>query len=108
MNRFTIANAFKLFEDFPGVSQELYTHGSLTIKMYKPVKIDKQKPHEQDEIYVIAQGSGYFVIDDKKTKFEVGEVLFAPANKRHHFEGFTSNFATWVFFYGSSGGELKR
>ena len=37
--------------------------------------------------------------------FEAGEVLFAAAGVEHCFEDFTTNFATWVFFYGPEGGE---
>ena len=45
---------------------ELFRHGTLSIEVYKPVKEDLQKPHEQDEIYVVISGSGDFYCDGKK------------------------------------------
>jgi mannose-6-phosphate isomerase-like protein (cupin superfamily) len=84
---------------------ELFKHGSLSVEIYKPDKMDKQTPHTRDEIYVIASGSGEFVLSDKRTAFSPGDVLFVPAGKEHRFENFTDNFVTWVFFYGPEGGE---
>ncbi len=36
-----------------------------------------------------------------------GDFLFVPAGVEHRFENFTSDFATWVFFYGPVGGEAN-
>ena len=85
---------------------EMFEHGSLLIEYYKPEKIDKQEPHERDEIYVIVSGSGWFLKEEKKHPVEVGEVLFVPAGIDHRFVDFTDDFSTWVFFYGPKGGEV--
>ncbi len=37
--------------------------------------------------------------------FRPGDVLFVPAKVAHRFEDFSNGFATWVMFYGPSGGE---
>ena len=84
---------------------ELFTHGSLSVEIYKPNKVDKQTPHNRDEIYVIASGSGEFILSDKRTNFSPRDVLFVPAGEEHRFENFTDDFVTWVFFYGPEGGE---
>lgn len=84
---------------------ELFKHGSLLVEIYKPAKVDNQTPHSRDEIYVIASGSGEFVLEEERTTFSPGDVLFAPAGAEHRFENFTDNFVTWVFFYGPEGGE---
>jgi len=34
--------------------------------------------------------------------------LFVPAGIEHRFENFTSDFATWVIFYGKEGGEKNQ
>ncbi|MGN8226264.1 cupin domain-containing protein [Gracilimonas sp. BCB1] len=83
----------------------LFEHGSLEVEYYKPDKVDKQKPHDRDEIYVVISGSGIFVNGDQRHAFETGQVLFVPAGVVHRFEDFTKDFATWVFFYGPEGGE---
>lgn len=83
----------------------LFRHGSLVVEFYAPEGVDRQSPHARDEIYVIATGSGTFVCDGAAQPVEPGEVLFVPAGISHHFEGFTDDFGTWVFFYGPAGGE---
>jgi quercetin dioxygenase-like cupin family protein len=83
----------------------LFRHGTLEVEFYKPDRIDNQKPHTRDEVYVVVSGSGTFVNGSVRQRFESGEVLFAAAHVEHHFEDFTPDFATWVFFYGPEGGE---
>jgi mannose-6-phosphate isomerase-like protein (cupin superfamily) len=84
---------------------ELFRHGSLSVEIYRPDRIDRQKPHGRDEVYVVVSGSGYFVKGSERRPFGPGEVLFAAAGEEHRFEGFTEDFVTWVFFYGPEGGE---
>jgi len=83
----------------------LFRHGTLEVEFYKPQEVDRQQSHTRDEVYVVVSGSGYFVNGATRERFEPGEVLFAAAGVPHRFEEFTSDFATWVFFYGPEGGE---
>ena len=87
-------------------SVKLFEHGSLEVKMYAPRGVDPQQPHSQDEIYIIAQGSGEFIIEGKRDKIKTGDFLFAPAGVVHRFENFSNDFFTWVMFYGPDGGEV--
>lgn len=105
MSRLTISNALRTLEDAGKPFKELFSHGSMTVEIYKPDKVDLQQPHTRDELYVVATGSGYFISEDGREKFETGEVLFVPAGVVHRFEDFTNDFSTWVFFYGPEGGE---
>lgn len=107
MNRLTISNAIKNLEGEVSPFKEVFSHGSLSVEIYKPKDVDLQQPHDRDEVYVIASGSGYFINGESREKFEVGEVLFVPAGVVHRFESFTDDFSTWVFFYGPVGGEGK-
>ena len=84
---------------------QYFSHGSLTVELYAPKGSDKQTPHDRDEIYVIASGNGTFWLEGASTPFTRGDVLFAPARKRHRFTRFTKGFSTWVFFYGPVDGE---
>ncbi len=83
----------------------LMRHGSMKLRYYAPKGTDAQQPHEQDEIYVIASGSGTFVNGDDRVPFGPDDVLFVPATRVHRFENFSDDFATWVVFYGPRGGE---
>ena len=85
----------------------LMKHGTMSIEYYAPKNIDMQTPHRQDEIYVIASGNGFFFRENERIQFSQGDVLFVPAGMEHHFENFSSDFATWVIFYGADGGETR-
>ena len=104
MERLTVSNAMNALQKSKRPYQVLGEQGSLQVGFYKPDQVDLQQPHERDEVYVIAAGSGEFVQGDKKQKVEVGEVLLVPAGVEHRFENFTEDFAVWVFFYGPAKG----
>jgi mannose-6-phosphate isomerase-like protein (cupin superfamily) len=87
------------------LSVTMFTHGTASIEYYAPRGADRQRPHRQDEIYVVASGTGTFVCGEARTAFEPLDVLFAPAGIVHRFEDFTDDFGTWVLFYGPQGGE---
>ena len=88
-----------------GIYGILLQHGTLELGFYKPEGPDPQEPHDQDEIYVIQSGTGFFVHGEKREPFEPGEALFVPAGDVHRFEEFSDDFAAWVIFYGPTGGE---
>lgn len=79
-------------------------HGTMSVEYFAPDKADTQKPHIQDELYVVASGSGTFFRDGASIQFNKGDVLFVPAGMEHRFENFTDDFATRVIFYGEEGG----
>ena len=80
-------------------------HGTMRVGMYAPQASDPQKPHTQDELYIIASGSGMFAKGDERVAFATGDVLFVRAGEVHRFEEFTDDFSTWVIFWGAEGGE---
>ena len=103
--KITVDEALRALAGREQTYRELFTHGTLSIEIYRPEGVDHQEPHSRDEIYVVAAGSGTFVNAGVKTPFGPGDVLFVPAWAEHRFEAFTEDFATWVFFYGPEGGE---
>lgn len=84
------------------------SRGTLILELYAPRGVDDQQPHDQDELYFVAEGSGTFVCADERVHFEKGDALFAAAGVEHRFEDFTDDFETWVVFYGPEGGELPH
>jgi mannose-6-phosphate isomerase-like protein (cupin superfamily) len=80
-------------------------HGSMRIGVYAPRGIDEQAPHEQDELYIIASGSGTFVKNGERRPFKPQDSIFVEAHALHRFEDFTEDFSTWVIFWGPKGGE---
>jgi|SRR4029079_2947015 len=59
-----------------------------------------QVPHERDELYFVARGSGHYRINGQRVAVGVGDVLFAAARAEHGFEDCTDDFSVWVLFYG--------
>lgn len=105
-DRFTVQKALDLVADSEDRAYGiLLEHGSMELGYYKPAGSDPQQPHDQDEIYIIQSGSGWFVCGDERKPFEPGEALFVPAGVVHRFEEFSDDFGAWVVFYGPSGGE---
>ena len=100
------AGAAAALEPPPGQrSVQVFARGSIELKYYKPIGVDKQEPHTRDEFYIVVGGTGWFRCGDKRERFVAHDVLFAPAGAVHRFEEFSDDFATWVIFYGPEGGE---
>jgi mannose-6-phosphate isomerase-like protein (cupin superfamily) len=83
----------------------LFDRGTLSLELYAPQGRDDQKPHTQDELYVVVAGHGEFVNGAERHPFQAGDVIFVPAGVEHRFEQFSDDFQTWVIFYGPQGGE---
>jgi len=88
-------------------SAAVYQHGSLLLKLFAPRGNDPQQPHVRDEIYLVAQGRGWFVNGPVRHPFATGDVLFVPAGVVHRFEDFSDDMVLWVVFYGPDGGEAS-
>ena len=96
-------------------------HGTMELRWFAPNGHDPQTPHDRDELYIIASGTGVFMRandslplgDDvslplqgeERVPFGPGDALFVPAGTEHRFEEFSPDFATWIVFYGPEGGE---
>lgn len=106
--RLTVARALAKLEQEDSAYATIFRHGSLHVEIYKPQGADPQTKHLLDEVYVVISGTGFFVRDEKRQRFEPGEVIFVAAGEEHHFEKFSNDFATWVLFYGPEGGEPER
>jgi mannose-6-phosphate isomerase-like protein (cupin superfamily) len=104
----SIDDARKKLDDSKNLFLELFTHGTLSLEVYRPQQRDRQTPHDRDEIYVITSGSGEFYCDGETTSFKAGDFLFVPAGIEHRFVNFSDDFVTWVMFYGPKGGEGKK
>src|SRR5262249_52912366 len=82
-------------------SAEIFVDRDLEVRLYAPKGHDPQTPHDRDELYIVASGSGRFQVDGEVTPFKAGDLLFAAAHTTHRFEDFSPDFAAWVIFYGS-------
>lgn len=118
--RVTVADAKITPNDIGRGTALLLAHGSMELRWFAPKREDAQTPHDRDELYIIASGSGVFTrgveslpFDDitlpiqgeERVRFGPGDVLFVAAGTVHRFEEFSDDFATWVVFWGPEGGE---
>lgn len=105
--RATLVDALAIGPPAPGkLAIPVFAHGTLDVEMYAPAGVDRQTPHERDEIYVVARGTGSFWNGELRQPVEPGTFLFVAAGQPHRFEWFSPDFAAWVFFYGPRGGEV--
>jgi len=79
---------------------------TLKVLLSCPAPPNRQTPHDQDEIYVIARGHGVLFHDGQRDTFEPGDLIFIAAGTEHWFEDFSEDLAVWVVFFGPMGGEI--
>ena len=53
-----------------GEYREMLRHGTMSLGLYAPREIDRQQPHTQDEVYIVAAGRGAFLLAGQR--FECG------------------------------------
>jgi mannose-6-phosphate isomerase-like protein (cupin superfamily) len=49
---------------------------------------DRQQPHEDDEIYIVLEGTGVLDVEGTKTELREGQAMFVPAGAGHHFSAY--------------------
>jgi mannose-6-phosphate isomerase-like protein (cupin superfamily) len=77
-----------------------------SVEVFAPKGEDLQQPHAQDELYFVHSGIGELVINEQRFNAAAGDAFFVAAGVQHRFENFSTDFVTWVVFYGPQGGEL--
>ena len=84
----------------PGRSAEAFIDGDLELRFTPRPTRGLQVPHQRDELYIVAAGTGHYQVEDNVTAVGPGDVLFAAAHVAHGFEDFSDDFAIWIIFYG--------
>ena len=107
---FSLADVVAKLPDDPELMPFHYAlrHGTMKIGLYAPRDQDKQGPHKQDELYLVASGSGFFVKNAERRPVHSQDIIFVEAGADHRFEEFTADFRAWVIFWGPEGGEIDR
>ena len=58
---------------------------------------DEQKPHEDDEVYVVLRGRGALVVEGEHVPLEEGQAIFVEALAEHRFVRYESLSLLVVF-----------
>ena len=82
-------------------------HGSLLVEVFASRGLDTQSPHEQDELYVVVSGTASFEVRVEFSEVASGDALFVPDGDEHRFHRMSTDFVTWVVFWGPTGGESQ-
>ena len=84
-----------------GRSAEVFVDGNLEVRFAARPTNGPQVPHQRDELYFVASGTGRYRVEDDVTEVRTGDLLFAAAHVPHGFEDISDDFTVWVVFYGS-------
>jgi mannose-6-phosphate isomerase-like protein (cupin superfamily) len=58
---------------------------------------DRQQPHEDDEIYVVLEGTGVLTVEGTDVPVQVGSAVFVDAGAEHRFSAY-EQLAVLVIF----------
>jgi mannose-6-phosphate isomerase-like protein (cupin superfamily) len=64
---------------------------------------DRQQPHEEDEVYIVLEGSGVLEVEGVTTSLTEGMALFVAAGAEHRFTAY-EQLALLVVFNGPHSG----
>jgi mannose-6-phosphate isomerase-like protein (cupin superfamily) len=84
----------------PWRSSEVFVDADLEVRFAARPTNGPQVPHQRDELYFVASGSGRYRVEETVTAVGPGAVLFCAAYVAHGFEDISEDFSVWVLFYG--------
>ena len=58
---------------------------------------DRQQPHEDDEVYVVLEGTGVLDVAGERVELDAGHSAFVPAGVEHRFVGYEQLAVLVVF-----------
>lgn len=85
-------------EDLPFAVAHATDH--VTVLLYAPRDPDRQTPHAQDELYVVAAGHGTLWVAGEPLVLQTGDTALVPAHAEHRFADVTPDFVVWAVFFG--------
>jgi mannose-6-phosphate isomerase-like protein (cupin superfamily) len=89
MERLRASGGYEIVHSSPGLEVGVYV-------LVAP-EPDRQQPHEDDEVYVVLEGSGTLAIEDSSLDLDVGHAAFVPAGAEHRFSAY-EHLALLVIF----------
>ncbi len=80
--------------------QELLRVSSLSMGLYrlKAGQADEQRPHTEDEVYVVVSGKAVFLAGGQQRAVAPGSVIFVERAAEHRFVEITEDLTVLVFF----------
>jgi mannose-6-phosphate isomerase-like protein (cupin superfamily) len=80
--RLSASGGYEIVHSSPGLELGVYV-------LVAP-EPDRQQPHEDDEVYIVLEGTGVLDVEGEKVELREGHALFVPAHAEHRFSGYES------------------
>jgi mannose-6-phosphate isomerase-like protein (cupin superfamily) len=89
-HRFEVEAAKRRLEEGNGCYEIVHTSPGLEVGVYVLVapEPDRQQPHEDDEVYVVLEGSGTLQIEGEEVDLVEGQAMFVAAHAEHRFTAY--------------------
>src|SRR6184192_163460 len=99
MHAFEIQSAAKRLRAAGGGYEIVHESPGLELGVYVLVapEPDRQQPHEDDEVYVVLEGSGALEVEGERVDLREGQAVFVPAGADHRFVGYEQLAVLVVF-----------
>jgi mannose-6-phosphate isomerase-like protein (cupin superfamily) len=90
MHSFEIRSVQQRLASANGGYEAVHASPGLEIGVYVLVapEPDRQQPHEDDEVYIVLEGSGRLEVEGEHTDLDEGDAVFVPAGADHRFSGY--------------------
>ena len=87
---FDIEGAKRRLAEAGGGYEIVHASPGLEIGVYVLVapEPDRQQPHDDDEIYVVLEGSGVLDVEGESVSLHDGHAVFVPAGAEHRFSAY--------------------
>lgn len=99
MHSFPVADVAARLRAAGGGYEIVHESPGLEVGVYVLVapEPDRQQPHEDDEVYVVLEGSGVLQVEGREVPLGEGEAAFVAAGADHRFTAY-EQLATLVIF----------
>ena len=90
MHAFDIAAAKQRLAEAGGGYEVVHESAGLELGVYVLVapEPDRQRPHEDDELYVVLEGNGVLDVAGQSVSLSEGQAAFVAAGVEHRFSGY--------------------
>jgi mannose-6-phosphate isomerase-like protein (cupin superfamily) len=87
---FDVERVKRRLGDAGGGYEIVHASSGLEIGVYVLVapEPDRQQPHEDDEVYVVLEGSGVLEVEGRLIELREGNAAFVPAGADHRFSAY--------------------
>ena len=71
---------------------------SVGLSIWPAGSVDRQRPHEEDEVYYIITGRGVIRVADEDRAVKAGSLVFVAAHVEHRFHDIEEDLRVLVFW----------